>query len=756
MKGRRRRTACTKILRAAAGCLAALILFLILSGVFLVLGGAKIVIELALPAAMNGYVTVDRASYSYFGPARATDMAMVLDWGGEQETVVTARKIKTWPRLLPLLRGRLEFGATTIEDAALNLRILPSGLANIDRLFRLEPSPPEPVIQVFPPHHAEVRNLQFSFPPFIYRPIRIDKVIATFYPINYKTLELAGFGKLSAPLVGTGSFALYLDIDDEEYAVVYEGCYTDLDLKTMERLPVSPAIRLPHTLLPAGRVKISAVVAGRGDKVNRAELTVELDQLDVHSLQYPLSLVNATGKFTIDRQSAQIVDFQGVLPLGGKDATLQASGIIHQDNTTVFDAALTNVEITDDVIAFLPALNKIRDFVSINGECSLTAKVYDKQGWTIPRTWCGFLFRGQVLPVDYPIPAYDIKATLRTMPRGTVIVDDLTLELGSGITRSAVAANGSFDTILNAIQIFFSSAGITVNNDLLARLPQIPGLVSQELRIEGLIPVTGEYIHASEGDVFAARAELIDFDVLVSRFPEVGARGLNASFQISGNHLSINELAAEMLSGGLKLDLDMNLSRDNRSFRSDIHLTDFDLGKLPRDMVEGLTGILNADFHFEGAQPTLPALLARADVSLKEGSFARLPLLISIINFLNLQLPGRVVFTSGRAKFHVQEEVLMLDRLELYSDVLSLYAKGWVAFDGRIKIRAGLRYQRPLLKGVPIIGPIVRLFVGAIRSALSTVDVAGTVADPKIRLVSVRYLTSPISAVVSFFAEEEE
>jgi len=119
-------------------------------------------------------------------------------------------------------------------------------------------------------------------------------------------------------------------------------------------------------------------------------------------------------------------------------------------------------------------------------------------------------------------------------------------------------------------------------------------------------------------------------------------------------------------------------------------------------------------------------------------------------------LPGEVVFTSGRVRFDVRNETVTIQRLELYSDVLSLYAKCWVAFDGRINIRAGLGYQRPILKGVPLIGHIVRFFLGTIRSALSTVDVTGTVADPQISLVSVRYLTSPITAVVSFFAEDEE
>lgn len=756
MRGKRARRVGRKLVRVA-GILAGSIIVLFLAiGIFLALGGTKTALELALPAAMNGYITVGEASYSYFGTADAKNVSMVLDWKGQQETVITAGSVKTGLRLLPLLRRRLEFGTTTVEDAEVNLRILPSGLVNIDRLFRLEGMPPEPFIRVFPPHYTEMKNVRFSFPPFLGKPIQIDRLTAAFYPISYGRVQLIAFAKLAGPVIGVGTIGLYLDIDDEEYIVVYEGSHIGLNLETMEQLPISTSIGLSRMFLPQGRVRISARWAGHGDVVEWVRLSVELDQLNVHSLQYPLSLANATGTVTFDGKTIELTDFRCLVPLAGTNATLQASGLILEDNSVVFDSVLTNVQLTDGIIAFLPGLNEIRDYVSINGECGLTTRMYHKQNWTIPRSWNDFVFRGQITATDYPVPAYDIQAKVRTMPRGAVIVDDLTIEVGSGNTRSVVLANGSFDAVREAAQVFFSSPGVSVNNDLLDRLPQIPAFVCEELLIKGNVPVNGEYVHTSEDDILNAEAKLVDFDILLARAPEVGARGLNAGLRFADNHLAVQELEAEVLSGSLTTDFDMNFSPGNRSFNGDLHLVDLDLSLLPREYVEGLAGIFNADFHFEGTQPTAPALVLQANASMREGRLAQLPLLISVINFLNLQFPGEVVFTSGRVRFNVKDETATIERLELYSDVLNLYAKGWIAFDGRINMRAGLGYQRRLLKEVPVIGHIVRFFLGAIRSALSTVDVTGTVTDPEISLVSVRYLTSPITAVVSFFAEDEE
>ena len=85
-----------------------------------------------------------------------------------------------------------------------------------------------------------------------------------------------------------------------------------------------------------------------------------------------------------------------------------------------------------------------------------------------------------------------------------------------------------------------------------------------------------------------------------------------------------------------------------------------------------------------------------------------------------------------------------------------MYAKGTIRFDGQVKLRAGVAYRKPFLGGIPLVGPIIMFFTGTIRRALTTVDVTGDISDPKIRLVSVQYLTSPVKAVFSFFKEEEK
>ena len=89
------------------------------------------------------------------------------------------------------------------------------------------------------------------------------------------------------------------------------------------------------------------------------------------------------------------------------------------------------------------------------------------------------------------------------------------------------------------------------------------------------------------------------------------------------------------------------------------------------------------------------------------------------------------------------------------SNTLSVYARGTVTFEGKLDVRAGVGYRRPILRQIPIIGPVIYFFTSSLGSALSTVNVTGTVNDPTITPVSVEYLVSPIKAVYHFFGPEK-
>jgi len=735
--------------------LAGLLGLILIIGTFLAAGGAKPAIELIMPAAMNGFIKVAGASYFLFGSARARDIELVLDWRGQKETVAKAGFARVAPRLLPLVAGRLQFDSAAARDVQLNLRMIEGDKVNIDRLFRLEDADRTKVLQVYPPRYCELANVQFSFAPFTWKPIQIDSARIAFRPVSYSRAQVIGTGWLTGPLLGVGTAAIFLDLDDAGYIAVYESDSLELSLDTIGLLPLSPEIEIPRAVLPSGHVQISALLAGRKDIVERLNISVQLQGLDIHSLQYPLSLTNATGRISTDGYTVKIDGFRCLMPLDGTNAVLRLDGSIYRDASFVLDAELSNALVSDTLFSYFPILNKIPDFVSINGEADLTAQVYYKPAWSLPRIWADVTFRGQTVPLDLPAPIYDAHARLRVIPSGSAVLDEIEADIGSGRARSRITATGTFDPLREYVQVFFRSEGIDVSNELLERLPQVPGAVTSSLRIEGRLPIEGEFALASKTLFLDARARLENFSASLLDYPDVGATNINAVVQYAADRITVSNFAGTLLGGAAELDLEANLGRNNRSFQGTLNLQEVDLARIPEEYRGETTGKLFARLRFSGDELMLPALRLQAETIIRDGHIAQLPLIVSIINFLNLQLPGEVVFTSARARFTLEQETIKIQRLELYGEKLNVYVRGTIGLDGALKLRSGVDYRKPFLSEVPVLGWLFRFFTSPLRSALTTVDVRGTIEKPSISLVSVYYLTSPITAVMRFFGEED-
>ena len=745
-----------RALRVIVIFMATIMLLLVAASLFLAFGGAKMIIQAALPAAMNGYITVDSLTYNVLGTAKARNLSMVLDWKGHQERVISAGELVAELKLWPLLRGRIEFHQVYVRGVDLNLHMLPSGIVNIDQLFRMEPKAGKPLFRVYPPQFSVAEDVSVSFPPFTYAPVEVQRVMFSFLPRTDPRVQLLGYGKLESNLLGIGNVLVSVDAEGKDYVVAYEGGYVELGYDLLQNIPLPPYIQVNRILLPSGRIRFNGIVVGRDGQVEFGKISVELAELGIASLQYPVVLSNGSGRLVYDGRMVSLEDFSGQLAVADSRATLTATGRLHEDGTQVLDLALQNLRITNDALAFLPTGN-LRDVMLINGEASLTANVYNQPGWLVPRALVDLRFNGQASPIDYPIPVHNITALVRTEPRGTIVIDKLTAEIGEGPARSQISAGGTVDPIRDVAEVHFASPAIEIDNALLSRVPQVPPWMITNLLISGRLAVSGEFAHSAEENALDARVGLQSLDILMIQHPEVGLKDVTGSVQITQRRLQVTGLSARALGGTFRLDSELSYAPESGFFTGDLAMRDLDTSKLPREFVRrDLAGVVSGDISFEGTQLALPELKAHGTVSIRDGRLVELPVLISVINFLNLQLPGRVIFRSADARFRLEKEVVRVDRLELVSDVLSVYAKGRIALDGRLRLRVGVGYSRPILPKIPIVGPLLSAITGTIGKALTTVDVTGTVQNPTVTLVGAKYLLTPVTAVYNFFAETPE
>ncbi|HUS57165.1 MAG TPA: AsmA-like C-terminal domain-containing protein [Planctomycetota bacterium] len=746
-----------KLLRIAWKTLAVLFGLLLIITIYMLLGGARFVATRGLSAAMNGYATMDEASYLMFGNFNAENLDMVLDWEGKQETIISVRKLRVRPRILPLLAGRFEFDGARLSGVDLNFRMLPSQHVNIEKLFKVKVPPKDPFIRTLPPRYVDAEDIRLSFPPFVSQPVPIDRVRFSFRSIAYPTVQLFGYGKVVSPVLGAGNAMVYVGLQENDYLVLYEGSYIDLDFHYMQNiLPLPPSLPLDRYLMPRGRLRFTAAISGRRGLLEYSRLAVELAGLDVQSLQYPLSITGATGTIVSDGYNVGIEQFSCIIPIGDTKAALHGSGQILKSGEMLFNADISDLHVDNSILAFLPG-SEINDFLNINGDFLLSANVHVSPGWAVPRLSAEFSFNGLISPVDLPIPISALSGTVRTETRGSVIIDEIQAFIGEGATRSQILAGGVIEPAKNIYDLYFFTPGITISNDLLGRLPQVPPELLENINVFARVAAKGAFMHSMGDTSIELHATLDSGEVSSVKHPEVSITDIQAAVQVIDVRMTITGFSARSLGGTIKLETEAGLSRNNPSFRGELTASDIDFSRLPRDLAKKeIAGILSGVLFFEGKQLTLPQLKARGSLNLKEGRLVELPVLISIINFLNLRLPGPVVFTSVEADFRIADGLVHIDRAVINSDTLTVYTRGKVGFDGRLDLRAGVGYRRPILRQIPIIGPVLYYVTSSLGSVLTTVNVTGTVDDPTVTLVSAEYLTSPIKAVYRFFEPEKD
>ena len=739
------------ILIAVAAVFGALAGLLIIASLFLAVGGAKTILEPSLSSALNGYMTVDVATYSPIGRFHAHDLSMILDWEGRQEEVISVEEVQTWPQVLQLLSGRMQFGTTTIRNLHLNLRMLSDGMVNIEKLF-VRNEQAEPSIRVMPPRHIELDNAYLTFAPYTYSPVKFENIKVSFFPASPERLQVVGYGSLYSKLIGGAGIMVYLDLRNRVYLIVYEGGYHELSSETMELLPLPPDIELHRKIVPGGRVRFSALVAYRNQVQESIKIGVELAGVDISSLQMPVSLTGVVGTITTNTKEATLENFMATIPLLGEHASLQGSGRIHEDGSQTFEASATGLTVSDSILAYLPGGKLVTQNVSMAGEVKLNASLHNRKGWILPRAWADVAFRGELAAQVLPVPVHNVVGTIRTDERGVIVIDKVAAEIGAETARSPVSVGGTFDFNSQSGDIFFSSPGLLVTNDLLSCVPQLPPELLSLFHIRGYAILDGEFIYTRERPVIVAQARLEGMSAAYVKFPEVAVNNVTGDMHYAHERLILDNVQGNFLLGDLSVTLRLNLAPNDRSFAGDLHAQGVNLDRLPRELTQrDIAGQLQADIYFEGVEPSLPALKLRGQAKITNGRLAELPLLVSIINFLNLSLPGRVVFSSATAGFRIEDQVAHIERVELYSDVLDVFIRGTVDFDGNLDLQAGVGYRRPVLRNIPLIGPVLSYITNTLRRALTTVRVTGNVESPSINLVSVQYLSSPIKALASFF-----
>jgi hypothetical protein len=198
-------------------------------------------------------------------------------------------------------------------------------------------------------------------------------------------------------------------------------------------------------------------------------------------------------------------------------------------------------------------------------------------------------------------------------------------------------------------------------------------------------------------------------------------------------------LTGQSFGGLAKIDLQVLFDKDQRRitqnngksqprFMLQASLLQADLSKLARHrgVQERTSGRVDASVRLRGIAGDRTTWLGDGQVRLKQADTYELPLMVALFNKIDMQA-DQGVFSSTDVDFRIRNDQIVLDRIDLRGDTVSLYGTGWMSFEEEINLNFYSRVGRQ-----QIVIPIINAVLTEASKSLLQIEVVGTVGQPRV------------------------
>lgn len=185
-------------------------------------------------------------------------------------------------------------------------------------------------------------------------------------------------------------------------------------------------------------------------------------------------------------------------------------------------------------------------------------------------------------------------------------------------------------------------------------------------------------------------------------------------------------------------------------FAAVLRLRDLDLAHVGTELFDmhpgQVQGKLSGSIEIQGTRLALKDIVSRSELYVKEGKLWELPVILSLLNVLNIPPMDRTAFTEARLNLEVYDSRFHITRVDLLGSTVSIYGKGEInPSDGAVNLTFLTGINRLAVPDIPVVGDILK----AAQKQLMLVRVGGTVRTPKLDVEPVAPVTNTIKAIIA-------
>jgi len=227
------------------------------------------------------------------------------------------------------------------------------------------------------------------------------------------------------------------------------------------------------------------------------------------------------------------------------------------------------------------------------------------------------------------------------------------------------------------------------------------------------------------------------------------------SFLKEGSMLGFSTVEADMYGGILTGAVRLELEPQEVAYGCRLRLEGLELGPFVRDTFdyggEELVGTLAGDVVLQGMGPARRDLVGQGVLTIADGELYQMPLVLRILNLLQLSPPRESAFSRAAVDYYVIEQELIINELDLWGRGLNIFGTGRVTPTNELDLALFSGFGRGYLPHVPVLSDVVEL----LGKQLVRLRVEGTFSDPEVTVEPLSPLSRPFFDVARMLTPQQ-
>ncbi len=479
----------------------------------------------------------------------------------------------------------------------------------------------------------------------------------------------------------------------------------------------------------------------------------------------PYDISNIIGLLEMDGKNIYLKNLSGYLLNGPKINRSAIDGMINLESKEKrFTVSIPNLDLTEEVVKSIPKKgDAIWSKYKPTGQVDFTLDYKgfgdsSKDEYVITVDGKG----NEIEYTDLSIELTDVIGRV-VVSKNDVQLKNLRGYTINGDQRARTVCDGVYKLRSKDKKTLFNIFDLRVTQELLDKFPE--QIKKDWFTIEpvGWVGVTldDEVNNADGKDRHSIIIDAKGCEIGLNNMPLTIA-DVDGRISIVGGQLVCRKINGTYCGGRINGSIEADRTSQNGEYSGKFNFEKVSLQKLMESFIkehQKWIGVCEGNIEFQGKGKDLKDFTARGNAKLRDGHLADVPVLLSILNLLNLSLPKKESFHTVNLKYSVKDKIINVEELEVFSDSVELGCIGTVGFDSTVDLTVVAGLNRETFSQIPFIGGLMDFVVGGVRKKLTKVQITGTLSSPKSKMIGLKPFTDPIKRmidVLSYTGENKE